>query len=332
MECAVITTYRCNARCKMCDIWKYPTKAEEEFDPNILKKIPSGIKRLNVTGGEPTLRKDIFEILEILDKKTKRLELSTNGIFSKRIIEIAKIFPEITIRISIEGFPEINDEQRGIKNGFEKALKTILDLKQLGLKDIGFAIVISDKNIKDLNYLNLLSQYLDIEFSQSTLHNSFYFHKDDNKLENIEYFEEKMKGFIKELLTSKRRNIKLRIKDWFRAYINAGLLRYIKGEQRAIKCYAGFESFFVDPWGRVLACNGSLEPWIMGDLNTQSFNEIWHSKTADEVRELVKNCTRGCWMAGSSVPAMLKNIIIPVIWVLENKIKLFLGQDVNEKI
>jgi len=332
MEAAIITTYRCNAHCKMCEIWKHPTKPEEEFKPDILRKIPTNIIRLNVTGGEPTIRTDIIDILSILNTKTNRLELSTNGYFTDRIVNIAKRFPKITVRVSVEGLPALNDEQRGIKIGFDHALRTILELKSLGIKDIGFAIVITDKNICDLKYINQLSQGLDLEFSQSTLHNSFYFYKDDNKIESFELLEVKMKEFIKDLLKSNRKNIKLQVKDWFRAYINAGLLRYMRGDQRAIPCYAGFDSFFIDPWGKVLACNGSDEPWIMGDLNTQEFEEIWHSEQADRVRDLVRNCKKGCWMAGSSVPAMRKNIIKPIKWVINNKIRLLLKEEINEKI
>lgn len=332
MECAVITTYRCNAHCKMCKSWANPTKPEEEFRPEILKKIPEGMVRLNVTGGEPTLRKDIMEILEILNTKAKKLELSTNGYFTKILIEIGKRFPNIKIRISVEGLPKLNDDLRGIKNGFDHALRSILELKAIGLKDIGFAIVISDKNIYDLLYLYQLCCSLDLEFSQSTMHNSFYFFKNDNKIEDLDIIEDKMKDFIKNLLLSKRKNLNLRIKDWFRAYINAGLLRYMKGLERAIPCYAGTESFFVDPWGRVLACNGSENPWIMGDLNKQNFEEIWHSEDALKVRELVKNCQRNCWMTGSSVPAMRRNIFKPISWVVRNKIRLLLNRPIDVQI
>ena len=177
MECAVITTYRCNARCQMCNSWKSPSKPSEEFDPKILEKIPGGMKRLNITGGEPLLRQDLLKIVEILRKKTGRLEISTNGYFTDKIIDIARKFPDITIRISVEGLPEKNDMLRGIKNGFDHALRTLLELKNLGVKDIGFAIVISHNNISELLTLYELTAGLDVEFSQSTMHNSFYFHK-----------------------------------------------------------------------------------------------------------------------------------------------------------
>ncbi len=316
----------------MCRSWENPTRIEDEFRPEILKKIPPGMVRLNVTGGEPTIRKDIMDVLEILKTKAQKLELSTNGYFTDRLVDIGKRFPEIRIRISTEGLPRTNDELRGLKHGFDRALKGILELKSLGLKDIGFAIVISDKNIDDLINLYRLCSELNIEFSQCTLHNSFYFFKDDNKIENPDIIDGKMREFIRALLESKRRNTKLRIKDWFRAYINAGLLRYIQGKDRTIPCYAGTESFFVDPHGRVLACNGSAEPWVMGDLKTQAFDEIWHSVQADKARELVRNCQRNCWMTGSSVPAMRKNIWKPLWWVAKNKINLCLKGSMNGEI
>ena len=63
MECAVITTYRCNARCQMCNTWKNPSRIDEEITPEIIDRIPSGHKRLNITGGEPLLRRDVFDII-----------------------------------------------------------------------------------------------------------------------------------------------------------------------------------------------------------------------------------------------------------------------------
>ena len=326
MECAVITTYRCNARCQMCNAWRNPTRAEDEVTPEVIDKIPGGHTRLNITGGEPLLRKDLEDIVAVLDKKTSRLEISTNGYFTDRIVDIAKKYPDITVRVSVEGLPKLNDEVRGIKDGFDHALRTILRLKDLGVKDIGFGIVISDKNVKDLLDLYHLMASMDLEFSNSTMHNSFYFFKEDNKIEDLKMVTGEMKKFIEALLRSKRKNMKMRVKDWFRAYINRGLLDYMQGKARALRCGAATDTFFLDPHGYVLACNGSAEPWIMGDLKTADFDEIWNSEQADLVREKVKHCDRNCWMTGTAVPAMRKKIWVPMYWVLNNKLRLAFGQ------
>lgn len=329
MECAIITTYKCNAKCGMCDTWKHPSKTSEEFHPEILRKIPSGMKRLNITGGEPFLRKDIEEIVSILDQKTNRLEISTNGFYHDKIESIAKQFPNITIRVSIEGLPRLNDELRGIKNGFDHALRAILRLKKLGIRDIGFAMTISGENCHDLLDLYALVSYLDVEFANAVVHNSFYFHKTDNKIQNHEEVVAMMKQFIEALLCSQRKNLKRKVKDWFRAYLNLGLLRHMQGMPRTIPCGAAFDTFFLDPFGRVLACNGSEQPLIMGDLKTQTFEAIWKSKQAEEVRSLVKKCDRNCWMTGTAVPAMRKNPLQPIRWVALNKLKQLKGQPIS---
>jgi hypothetical protein len=70
----------------------------------------------------------------------------------------------------------------------------------------------------------------------------------------------------------------------------------------------------------------------MGDLKANSFDEIWRSPRAEQVRELVKECGRNCWMTGSSVPAMRRNILKPLKWVIGNKFRLTFGRSINEKI
>ena len=325
MECAVITTYRCNARCRMCNCWQNPSKTSEEFDPEILEKIPAGMQRLNITGGEPMLRKDIHRIVEILDTKSDRLEISTNGFFYDRIEAIARDFRDITVRVSLEGLPALNDELRGLENGFDRGLRTILRLKRLGVKDIGFAMTISGENCRDLLDLYTLVASMGVEFANAVVHNSFYFFKEDNRVENVDEVVDVMTRFIEALLCSPRASAKKRVKDWFRAYLNLGLLRHVQGKGRPIPCNAATDTFFLDPFGRVLACNGSAEPWVMGDLTTQDFDEIWHSERAERVREKVRNCDRGCWMTGTAVPAMRRHPWAPALWVLRNKLRLMRG-------
>lgn len=310
----------------MCGCWQNPSKSAEEFDPDILRKLPGGMKRLNITGGEPLLRKDIMRIVEILDTKTKRLEISTNGFFDEKIEAIARRFPRITVRVSVEGLPATNDELRGITDGFDHALRTLLRLKRLGVEDIGFAMTVSGDNCRDLLDVYALAASMDVELANAVVHNSFYFFKEDNVIADPAEVERAMCLFIEALLRSPRRPPRKKVKDWFRAYLNLGLLAHVRGEPRPIACGAGTDTFFLDPWGRVLACNGSAEPWIMGDLRTQSFEEIWSGPTAREIRSRVASCTRDCWMTGTAVPAMRRRIWVPALWVARAKLRLWSGR------
>ena len=320
MECNIAATYRCNAKCMMCNIWEHPTKPEEEFKPELLEKLPNGLDRINLSGGEPMLRKDYMELVDLLWTKTSHFEISTNGFFIDRLVKIGKKYPKTRFRISIEGFPELNDKLRGIKNGFDHAIKTVLQLRQVGVKDVGFAMVVSDKNCFDLLNVYYLCSSIGLEFSTAVMHNSFFFQKTDNKIEDLNTVISYLNKYILSLLNSKRKNLKLRIKDWFRAYINLGLLKHIKGEKRMIPCGVGTDFIFINPYGEIMACNGSEVQLTMGDLKKQSFEEIMYSEQANKVRDIVRNCKKNCWMTGSARPAVKREIIRTISWVLTNKI------------
>ncbi len=320
-EICIILTYRCNAKCNMCDVWHHPTKPQEEITVEDIDKLPSGLRFVNITGGEPFIRQDIAEIIEVIRPKTKRIVISTNGFFTDRIVELCKNYPDLGIRISIEGLQKTNDAIRGIPEGFDRGLRTLLTLRRIGVKDIGFAMTVQDMNCKDLLPLYELSNALNYEFATATLHNSHYFHKLDNRIENKEMVCGEFSKLIAELLKSNS------VKKWFRAYLNYGLMNYIYGGKRFLKCEMGSESCFLDPWGDILPCNGMDEKMSMGNIREQSFNDIWNSEKAIKVREMVKSCDKQCWMVGSAAPAIKKHLYKPAIWVLKNKLRVMLGKE-----
>jgi hypothetical protein len=57
----------------------------------------------------------------------------------------------------------------------------------------------------------------------------------------------------------------------------------------------------------------------MGNIKEKSFDEIWNSAKAQQVRAMVKSCDKNCWMIGSVSPAMKKNMKVPLKWVIKNK-------------
>ncbi len=85
--------------------------------------------------------------------------------------------------------------------------------------------------------------------------------------------------------------------------------------------------FFMDPFGEIRPCNGMEES--MGNIKEKSFEEIWNSEQAEEVRRKVAHCDKQCWMVGSASPAMKKRISVPAKWVLRNKIRVLQGKDID---
>ena len=223
-------------RCKMCNIWQNPTDKAEEIKASDLTTLPK-LKFINLTGGEPFIREDLAEIIEECYKHTDRIVISTSGWYDDRVIDIARRFPNIGIRISIEGLKAKNDELRGRDGGFDKGYRILLKLKEMGVKDIGFGCTVSNNNSSDMLELYKLSRELNLEFATAAFHNSFYFHKDDNRITNtdrvIADFEELINLQLKERHP----------KSWFRAYFNMGLINYIEGNRRMLPCEAGTANF-----------------------------------------------------------------------------------------
>jgi len=326
VQASLITTYRCNAKCHMCEIWKHPTEPSEELDVGYYEKLPDGL-RINITGGEPMLREDIEEIFKVVYPKASLLELSTNGYYTDKIVAIAEKYPNTLIRVSIEGLSALNDKLRGTKNGFDHALRTILELKKTKCKNIGFSIVISDKNVDELLSLYELCCYLEVELGNSVMHNSWYFHKTDNRIEDVEKAVRFETEFVKMLLQSHRRGLKNKLKDYGRAYFNKSIALRLAGETCKYRpaCGAGKDFFFVDPWGDITPCNGSDEEWIVGNLKDDSFENIMNSQKNREVMEKVRRCNKNCCFIVTDRHDMVRKPWVPIYWIIKNKIRIALN-------
>lgn len=308
----VIVTYRCNAKCTMCNRYKVPSNPEDEISIETIRKLPE-MYFTNITGGEPFIREDLKDIVRELYKKSERIVISTNGFFTDRIVDLCKEFPQVGIRISIEGLEQTNNEIRGLDDGYNKGYTTLKTLVEMGMKDVGFGMTVQDRNAPDLCALYDISNELGMEFATASLHNSFYFVESNNIINDRLMVAQNFEDLINKLLKSNSP------KKWFRAYFNHGLINYIFSQKRLLPCDMSFDTFFIDPFGDVMPCNGTKEKEVMGNLNTQTWDELWNSDQAEEVRKKVRCCDRNCWMIGSASPAIHKYIHKPLWWVFRHK-------------
>ena len=321
-DASIITTYRCNMKCKMCNIWRYPTEIKHELQPKELEILPQ-LKFINITGGEPFVRRDLAEIVEVCFRKAPRVVISTAGYQVDEIHALAEKFPQIGIRVSIEGLSTVNDYLRGRDSGFDRGLKTLLGLRRMGVKDIGFGITVSNNNSADMLELYELSRNLKMEFATAAYHNSYYFHKDNNVITNENEVVDNFYELIDRLLAENSP------KSWFRAFFNLGLINYVKGNRRLLPCEAGTVNFFIDPYGEVYPCNGLEERYwkeSFGNIRqAQKFADLWYGPQADKVRSLVRTCPKNCWMVGTAAPVMKKYFRHPAGWVLKQKLRSLAG-------
>ncbi|MEM1153176.1 MAG: polysaccharide pyruvyl transferase family protein [Pseudomonadota bacterium] len=135
----------CNARCQMCKIWEQ--KLDKQISPEQLESalsndLFSDVTSVGVNGGEPTLRKDLSELVDVLYRTLPRLNtisLITNALVSKRVIAAVEALAEVVKRhdghldvmVSLDGVGEIHDTVRGREGNFKNAEK-VLDFLSAG--------------------------------------------------------------------------------------------------------------------------------------------------------------------------------------------------------
>ena len=90
-----------------------------------------------------------------------------------------------------------------------------------------------------------------------SLHNSFYFVEAKNIIHDRPMVAKNFENLVNELLRSNSP------KKWFRAYFNHGLINYIYGQKRLLPCDMSFDTFFIDPYGDVMPCNGTKDKEVM---------------------------------------------------------------------
>ncbi len=124
-------TGKCNLSCDFCDgaPKEYSGVSLSEIKKCVDKLVKAGLTTLNISGGEPLVRKDISEILEHAHSHNLEVYLSTNGLLLHRYPE--KIFPYIkTLGLPLDGStPEMNqrmtrgEKQKDITEGWLRYFK-----------------------------------------------------------------------------------------------------------------------------------------------------------------------------------------------------------------
>jgi len=312
----------------MCYIWKNPTEPKLEVTAETLAKLPGGFDNLNLSGGEPTLRRDLATLVDVLYPKARIMEISSNGLHPEKLVPIIKKYPDIKVRFSLEGDETTNNRIRGEEDGHATKVKGLRMLQEAGGRDLGFAFVIQDENVDQLVRTYEFARAQGFELATSTLHNAWQFYKNDNYFYDRVKVARQVEGLIAAMLKSGK------LKNWFRAYLNLGLIEKILGHPRLIPCVAGTGFAFIDPWSDVWACNVRSD-LPLGNLVKQSWETIMASETAKQSVAKVRGCEQNCWMVTTARTAMRSELIPsapkmgPLLWVLTNKLRVTLGQKID---
>lgn len=278
-------TYKCNGRCIMCTIYKrkgsdLPVSFFETFFSHPALR---QLKSVNITGGEPTLRKDIIRLIEMINlhcSSLKEIIINTNGFCTEQIVkQISKICENLRSRIklwvyvSLDALDDTSEIIRGVRQAHLKAMKTIEDLtllrkKYLGLQ-VGISCTITSKNYDKLESVYRYAMGLDIyvDFIYATI-NTAYINSEPNKDEfmlnasqvsSVIRFFEKMEANAK-ISTAK---------DYYKR-----LIKKLQGDRTCGSCiFRDGKGLLLEADGKVSLC-GMTNESLIGNLHTQTMDEI----------------------------------------------------------
>jgi MoaA/NifB/PqqE/SkfB family radical SAM enzyme len=126
-------TENCQAKCVTCNYWqtRWDDSLNTEKAVDVINRLGDyGIRYLRFTGGEPLLRRDLFQIMQRAEMaRFRRVTLQTNGLLLKKLSREINESPITKIAVSIDGLEASNDVIRGIKGYFRLAMEGIRLLK-----------------------------------------------------------------------------------------------------------------------------------------------------------------------------------------------------------
>ncbi len=156
-------TARCNLRCVHCYAdadnsgttksdsgTRFRELSTEEVKRLIDELVEIRTPVLLFSGGEPLLRRDIFELASYASKKGIRCSLSTNGtLITEDVADKLKKAGFDYVGVSIDGLEKTNDIFRGRDGAFKEALDGLMNAKDAGLLT-GIRFTVTKYNLKDI--------------------------------------------------------------------------------------------------------------------------------------------------------------------------------------
>lgn len=286
-------TYHCNLNCKHCINGDYLNDTNEELDTNDFEKIIDDIENtykidyLHMLGGEPTTKKDFFEICEILDKRKISFGFNTNGLIFKNNLSkdiISKKYLK-SIVFSIEGHNEkLNDEIRG-KKVFSRIIRSINEANKNKKKynsnvSLEVNFVLSKKNYKYISNMIDLCLKIDVQklnilqmLEEGNAKNSGYSISLDEQIYAMKEISKKRLDIKNKLIVDPKFTRPMASK-YMKEVLNCDFPESMHG------CGAGLNFAFMDNKGKLFFCDGARKKDLKVKYNDlalkeNKFKDVW---------------------------------------------------------
>jgi len=301
-------TYRCNAKCVMCGIWKYPRRKElslEQIEHLLSDKLFRGIQVIDITGGEPTLRDDLVQVVHvIIDKlpELKKINLSTNALDTDRVnnscVGIAKAAEkkgiDFFVAASLDGIGRIHETVRGVPDAFRKVSETIFRLKQLSRRHhfrFGVGTTISPTNLRDIPNVYEWCKFNDInvDFTLASVAENYYTNVSEEEHLRIKDRDEKYLLELLQRLAGEKSLLN------FSAYYYYDLIRMIRDDkQRTTPCPFALDAFILDAYGDMYYC---MHGETIGNCLRKNCSDLYFDpRSLAHRNEIIRNKCSRCFI------------------------------------
>jgi len=293
-------TENCQAKCVTCNYWqtRWEDGLNTEKAVDVINRLGDfGIRYLRFTGGEPLLRRDLFQIMQKANMaRFKRITLQTNGLLLKKLSKEINESPITKVAVSIDGLEASNDLIRGIKGYFKLAMEGIRLLKG---KKVQVVATLNGRSAGELESLADEARQAGAGFAFNILDDRSYFlrHTSTSDLWPNKTEIASLISFLRE---------KLRRPAYELDYI----LKYFSRETlEEPPCVLGFIELFVVSNGDVLAGCYVLKP--VGNVLREDLAELVGSERyRDACLAMVRRECPGC-TCGIHVSLAFKNAASP---------------------
>jgi MoaA/NifB/PqqE/SkfB family radical SAM enzyme len=300
---------RCNTTCAMCNIWELKSPHElslEQFAAIFSDPIYSGVEYIILAGGEPTLRNDLPEIIELMHRhmpRLKKLLIPSNGInrvsIQKQYPRIARYCAEHKIRlslgVSLDGIGQTHDKIRGVKGAFDKVMENIEFMKRLQQEvpfNVGIDPTIFSMNVHEMQKLKDLAKRLKmpITFQIAAVADDYYHNTD---IENVLKVNNEDRASLAEFL--KRQLAESSLLDSL-AYYYAEVVENLEGAPtRGLPCPFADQGLLLNPDGSLHYCHNSRP---IGNALEKSSSELYYAQENQAYRGTVqKEACPSCRMS-----------------------------------
>lgn len=290
----------CNMKCEHCFYWQSlnsPDDLTYEEIVNLSNQL-GHVENLNLSGGEPFLRKEFGAICRQFIQKNgvKEIYVPTNGYFTEKTIkQLRELLQEKSLRLfgvelSLDGMPEFHDRFRATKNAFKKAMETYDALEELQREDSRLQIhAISTATSDNMDEIRRLTTYLFERCPKMSHHNLALIRGDrlNPSLQGPKLVEyQALYEYVKRLWAPREEG---RYGSIVEPMLQWAKVKTAREQRQVVPCRAGVLSVVVYHNGDVSVCEAHKP---LGNLRKQSFKDIWHSEEARRLRTSInaKQC------------------------------------------